>query len=63
MGPSIAAVLLDVLSLVQAGFELKAIVDSVRAMESKGATPEAIHAYIKGLRDAALKDFGDALKK
>ena len=53
---SVATVLLDVLSLVQAGFELKGIVDQVQAMEASGSTQEEIHAYLKGLRDVALKD-------
>jgi hypothetical protein len=61
MGSSTAAILLNVLALVQAGFEFKAIVDQVQAMESGGATPDAVAAYIKGLRDAALKDLSAVL--
>ena len=61
MGAGTAAVLLNVLELVQAGFELKAIVDKVQAMSAAGATDVQISAYLKGLRDAALKDLNTAL--
>lgn len=61
MGVGVAAILLNVLELVQAGFELKIIVDKVRALEANGATPDQVTAYLKGLRDAALKDLNAAL--
>lgn len=61
MGAGTAAILLNVLELVQAGFELKAIVDKAQAMSAAGATDDQIHAYLKGLRDAALKDLSLAL--
>lgn len=61
MGAGAAAILLNVLELVQAGFELKAIVDKVQAMEAAGASQDMVSAYLKGLRDAALKDLGAAL--
>ena len=58
---SIATALLDILSLVQAGFELKAIVDQVKAMEDTGASQDQVHAFLKGLRVGALGDLKAAL--
>ena len=58
---SIAAALLDVLSLVQAGFQLKAIVDQVKAMEDTGASQDQVHAFLKGLRVGAMGDLKAAL--
>lgn len=58
----IAALLLDVLQLVQAGIEFEAIVKKVQAMEASGSTAEQISAYLKNLRDTAKKALADALK-
>ena len=58
---SIAAALLNVLALVQAGFELRAIVDQVKAMEDTGASQDQVHAFLKGLRVGAMGDLKAAL--
>lgn len=58
----IAAILLDVLQLVQAGIEFEAIVKKVQAMEATGATPQQVSDYLKNLRDVAKKALADALQ-
>lgn len=59
----IAALLLDVLQLVQAGLEFEAIVKKVQAMEATGATGEQVSVYLKGLRDAAKQALAAELAK
>ena len=60
---AIAELLLDVFSVVQAGFSLKAIADKAKAMADAGAKPEDITKYIKGIRDAALADLNADVAK
>ena len=55
------SVLLDVLALVQAGFELKGIVDHVQAMVAGGATEDDVALYLKDARDKALATLDHAL--
>lgn len=56
----IASILGIVLQLVQAGFALEAIVSKVKDMESKGATPDQVHIYLKNLANAAQADLENA---
>lgn len=49
-----ATLLLNVLQAVNAGFELKALVDAVHEKEKNGASPEEINSYIESLADEAL---------
>lgn len=58
-----AAILLDVMQLVQAGLEFEAIVRKVQSMEATGATAEQVASYLKGLREAAKKALADELAK
>lgn len=59
---SIAAILLDVLTLVKAGFALKEIVAEIRMMEAGGASQEEISLYLKKLRDDNIAKLKDATK-
>lgn len=54
MGAGTAALLLNVMTLVQAGMEFESIVKQVQSLEAQGATPEKVSDYIKGLRDNYL---------
>lgn len=54
------AALLKILTLVQAGFELKAIVDTVREKEAGGATQKEISDYLDSLVDRVLQELRDA---
>jgi len=56
----IAEVLGIVLQLVQAGFQLEAIVGKAKEMKSKGATDDQIHTYLKNLAAAAQADLEKA---
>ena len=59
----VATLLLNVLALVQAGFQLNAIVGKVQDMQAKGASDADIHKYLQNLRDAAMADLiADAAK-
>lgn len=58
-----ATLLLNVLALVQAGFQLSAIVAKVQDMQAKGASDADVHKYLQTLRDAAMADLvADAAK-
>jgi hypothetical protein len=48
--------LLNVMLLVDAGYELKRIVDTVREMQAAGATDKAVSEYLAALADQVLKD-------
>ncbi len=56
----IAAILGMVLQVVQAGFSLADIVGKVKDMESKGATEQQIHDYLKNLAHATQGDLEKA---
>ena len=58
----LAKVLIDLLALVKAGFEFKAIVEEVKEMYNRGATDKEVSAWIRSLRNEALDDLGDELK-
>lgn len=51
----VAEVLLDVIALVKAGVELNEIAHQAQVMQDAGATDAEVAAYIKSLRDDALK--------
>lgn len=56
---ALAGTLLNVLSLVEAGFNLKAIVDTARGMEAEGKSDEEISAWLKDVRESALKELNE----
>lgn len=56
MGAGTASVLLNVLTLVNAGFQFQAIVAKVQDMQAKGADDKAVSTYLQNLRDAAMAD-------
>lgn len=60
---SVAALLLDVLHLVKAGFALKQITEEVKNLEAEGATHSEISAYLKGLRDSKLAQLREGLNQ
>ena len=62
MGTSLATVLLNVLTLVKAGFELRAIVAEVKALEDSGTSQKDISDYLQKIRDAAVADLNEALR-
>jgi hypothetical protein len=49
-------ILLNVMLLVEAGYELKKIVDTVRAMQSAGSTDNDVSKYLADLADQVLRD-------
>lgn len=60
---NVATILLTVLQLVEFGMKFESIVNKVKEMEAEGATPEQVSVFLKGLRDKALAELGDALNK
>lgn len=56
----IATILGYVLQAVQAGFELQAIVDNVRKMQTDGATESDIHMYLRSLAHKNQADLENA---
>lgn len=59
----VAEVILDVLSLIQAGFDLKVLAGDVKKMEADGASEKEIHDYVKALRDKELAELKALLEK
>lgn len=60
MAAGLGAILLDVLALVEAGYELKRIVDTVREKEAAGATRQEISKYLGDLADMVLRELREA---
>jgi hypothetical protein len=56
----IAEILGIILQIVQAGFQLDALVAKVQDMKAKGATDDQIHVYLKNLAAAAQADLEKA---
>lgn len=56
---AVASVLLNILAVVEAGFNLKAVVDKVRMLYAAGATDEQVSKYLVDLRDFTLKELED----
>ena len=61
MGAGLAATLLNVLTLVKAGMELKTIVDKAKVMEANGASDKDISDWIRRERDFAMAELDKAL--
>lgn len=61
-GGATAQVLLNLISLVQAGFEFQAIANKIKVLVAEGQTDEQISTYLHNLRVAALAE-GDAFFK
>lgn len=56
MNGEIAQVLLNVFTLVQAGFEFQQIANKVKALVAEGKTDEQISLYLHNLRVATLDE-------
>jgi hypothetical protein len=62
IGGATAQVLLNLITLVQAGFEFQAIANKIKVMVAEGQTDEQISVYLHNLRVATLAE-GDAFFK
>ena len=60
---ALADMLLNIMTVVQAGFQLEAIVAKCKAMAAEGKSTDDISKYITNLRNAALGELEAELAK